>query len=94
MEGGWNDYKYFKIPDIECKQDWIMIRYDYEIDKRKIKEYLSKDNLTIINQWQRYKQYGLPYNKGWAELPEYILVILELLDQEYRKRDGQRNDPN
>jgi hypothetical protein len=63
-----------------------MVLHGHIVDRSRIPEYLSRDNLDKINFYWHYKAFGWPYLGGWAEQPAHLVDIIFCLESELGKR--------
>ena len=47
-----------------------------------IPNYLTNENLELIEWWNKWKLYGLPYSGGWAEQPAIYIDVIEAIEEE------------
>jgi hypothetical protein len=67
-------------------EDWVkhhLIKFpgNYRIKKGEIRSYFDEDFLKCALFINRYREYGLPYNKGWIEHPTHMIEIIELFNR-------------
>lgn len=53
---------------------------DKKILRKEIKNYLTPEFYQSLSLWQRIKNYGLPWNIGWAELPVLLFAVVQFYD--------------
>lgn len=53
---------------------------DKKILRKEIKNYLTPEFYESLSLWQRIKNYGLPWNIGWAELPILVFEVVQFYD--------------
>jgi hypothetical protein len=44
------------------------------------KHYLTGDFWRALGLWRRYRRYGLPGGRGWADEPAALLDLFDLFD--------------
>lgn len=52
----------------------------YRIPRADIPSYWTEYYYSALRIFYRFKRFGLPFNRGWAEHPSYIVELLELMD--------------
>jgi hypothetical protein len=70
--------------------DYLIPKTEYEIRKGDIPSYFTEASMLQINMWQQYKLLGLPFSCGWAEHPAVFIDIISAIEEEYRKRYGNK----
>jgi hypothetical protein len=87
-------------------EDWVrkhLIKFPggYRIRKGEIRDYFDETFLRCAVFINRYREFGLPYAKGWNEHPKHMIEIIELFNRaqarEYRSRGnstGNRSKSN
>ncbi|ADK81118.1 hypothetical protein [Sediminispirochaeta smaragdinae] len=57
--------------------------------RSEVNEYLDDWFWSAFSLWYRYKLFGaLPFSGGWAELPAFIIEIIETAEAAYRNGYG------
>ncbi|ADK81602.1 hypothetical protein [Sediminispirochaeta smaragdinae] len=57
--------------------------------RSEVNEYLDDWFWSAFGLWYRYKLFGaLPFSGGWAELPAFIVEIIETAEGAYRNGYG------
>lgn len=81
--GGWEEYKptVLDFPGREM----VMPGCDYKVERRKIPEYLARDEIEMIRFFWQWKSLGWPFSGGWAEQPANLVDVVFLLEGEYTK---------
>lgn len=68
-----------------------MLYWGYEVERWNIGQYLTEENLKIIDLYFHYKNYGWPYAGGWAEQPKRFVNMVMALDREmYKRKEAER----
>jgi hypothetical protein len=53
------------------------------IERREVPDLLKTAGAyTAINEWSRWKRFGLPNAKGWKHEHPVLIQVIELVDQE------------
>jgi len=62
------------MPDVEL--------FSGEIVKRlEIKDYFNEYYYSVVMIYNDFKRYGLPWNVGYMEIPEYLKTIYDLFEE-------------
>lgn len=51
----------------------------------------ANEVMEYMNFFLNFKRFGMPYNKGWLEIPLRLFLILDILENEskfLRRKDG------
>jgi hypothetical protein len=64
----------------------VLPKGQIEVDRGKIKsDYLTPENLSIIQMYLNCREFGMPYSGGWLEQPFPLVQVLSALSNIYRK---------
>ena len=66
-----------------------MVLHGHLIWRADIPKYRTEEAMTAIQLWSNYKCFGLPFAGGWAEQPAVVMDVLEVLENEWRKREAE-----
>lgn len=55
------------------------------IARKDIKNYITDDFLANFLMWKRCKNWGLPENKGWLDMPAKLMNAFDVFDLELKE---------
>jgi len=59
-----------------------LVLFNGETVKRcEIKDYFNEYYYSVVMIYNDYKRYGLPWNVGYMEIPEYLKTIYDLFEE-------------
>lgn len=67
-----------------------MVLHGYEIERARIPEYITDDQLQYIDWWFKWKKFGFPFSGGWAEQPAIYMDVIETLEAEIDKLAAEK----
>ena len=70
-------------PGLEKEGEWIV--------KNTFPDYWD-DAFTAIDLWNKYKQFGLPFNPCWGNNPAWIIDAISICDSVLTKYQKDRID--
>lgn len=50
------------------------------VNRLEIKDYFNEYYISAVTIYNDYKRYGLPWNVGYMEIPEYLKTIYDLFE--------------
>ena len=92
-----NEYKEFvcnKCPQKICHANFYLGAELKKYDKGQLKQFGNRfiingcfakeldDYIDYIWFYQNFKTFGLPFSGGWAEMPLFLIRVLELFESE------------
>ena len=51
------------------------------VKRTKIKDYFNEYYFSAVGIYNDYKRYGLPWNVGYMEIPEYLKAIYDIFEE-------------
>lgn len=54
------------------------------IARNDIKNYITDEFLAAFSMWRRCKNWGLPDNQGWLDMPAKLMNAFDVFDMEFR----------
>ena len=53
---------------------------EVEVERHTILEHFNEYYYSVVQLYNRYKRFGLPFSGGWAEQPEHIVQALDAVE--------------
>lgn len=83
-----NDWRNYEPTTWDAKQAPIQLPDGQQVKFSDIKAHFTDYYFSALAIWQRWRRFGLPFDGGWAEQPEYLIRVIETLEAIYEDRNG------
>ena len=87
---GWRSAEWKDFTPSESDKARQIVRGGYAICRYDIPLILADPVVGYIHWWGKYKRYGWPYAGGWAEQPAVLVDIIDAIENEADKANGER----
>jgi hypothetical protein len=77
MEG----YREYEPTTWDAKKKPLALFNGMTVGRDKILSYFNDYYYSCLAIYNRFKRFGLPFGGGWAEQPEYVVEIIETIDE-------------
>lgn len=88
-KSGWQSAEWEKFSPGESDRERYMVRGGYDICRYDIPAILNDPVVYYLKLWKQYKRYGWPYAGGWAEQPAVYVDIIDAIEDEADRQDGE-----
>jgi len=62
----------------------------WDIARCEMHTYLTPDFFDALEEWKRFKRYGLRFDGGWATQPAPYIDLLNIFEEEYNRWEKKK----